>query len=346
MSLELDLPIRTEPTKPSRSNKPKPVEVVEEEITKEITREFKASKKEKTRREQRSPRKFRLVAIFTAVALGIGAWWTMLGPGSRVTVPSLIGGTLKQADKVLTPLGLTSEITKQEFSEEIEKGIIIQSDPEGGGKIKEGGVVKLILSKGPERYQIPNLEKLTINAATKLLTSLPLDPPVIEEVFNEKIPKGYVIGTEPKAGSQVKRGAGIKIIVSKGIEQVPLNNFIGKIGEEALNTLVEAGFKVVPKYSYSETVPSGAVISQEPNTEKEYPKGSKVNIVISKGSAYVFIPNVFSLTESKAKTLLTDLGLKVDVKRMGTKAIKKVTAISPKLGSKVLRGSKVTITVG
>ena len=346
MSLELDLPIRTEPTKPSRSNKPKPVEVVEEEITKEITREFKASKKEKTRREQRSPRKFRLVAIFTAVALGIGAWWTMLGPGSRVTVPSLIGGTLKQADKVLTPLGLTSEITKQEFSEEIEKGIIIQSDPEGGGKIKEGGVVKLILSKGPERYQIPNLEKLTIDAATKLLTSLPLDPPVIEEVFNEKIPKGYVIGTEPKAGSQVKRGAGIKIIVSKGIEQVPLNNFIGKIGEEALNTLVEAGFKVVPKYSYSETVPSGAVISQEPNTEKEYPKGSKVNIVISKGSAYVFIPNVFSLTESKAKTLLTDLGLKVDVKRMGTKAIKKVTAISPKLGSKVLRGSKVTITVG
>ena len=346
MSLELDLPIRTEPTKPSRSNKPKPVEVVEEEITKEITREFKASKKEKTRPEKRSPRKFRLVAIFTAVALGIGAWWTMLGPGSRVTVPSLIGGTLKQADKVLTPLGLTSEITKQEFSEEIEKGIIIQSDPEGGGKIKEGGVVKLILSKGPERYQIPNLEKLTIDAATKLLTSFPLDPPVIEEVFNEKIPKGYVIGTEPKAGSQVKRGAGIKIIVSKGIEQVPLNNFIGKIGEEALNTLVEAGFKVVPKYSYSENVPSGAVISQEPNTEKEYPKGSKVNIVISKGSAYVFIPNVFSLTESKAKTLLTDLGLKVDVKRMGTKAIKKVTAISPKLGSKVLRGSKVTITVG
>ena len=353
MSLELDLPIRTEPPKPVRSNKQKPVEVLTEaEVTKEITRDIKASdkqdkeKREKLPRVRKSGKKLRLVALLMAVALGIGAWWTMIGPGSRVTVPSLIGGTLKQADKVLTPLGLTSEITKQEFSEDIEKGIIIQSDPEGGGKIKEGGVVKLIVSKGPERYQIPDLAKLTIEAATKLLTSIPLDSPVIEEIFNDKIPKGYVVGTEPKAGSQVRRGAGIKIIVSKGIEQIPLNNFVGKTGEEALNTLVEAGFKVVPKYSYSETVPSGAVISQEPNTEKEYPKGSKVNLVISKGSAYVFIPNVFSLAESKAKTLLTDLGLKVDVKRMGTKAIKKVTAISPKVGSKVLRGSKVTITVG
>lgn len=346
MSLELDLPIRTEPPKPARSNKPKPVEMVEAEVTKEITREIKANKKEKRVREKKSSKKLRLVALFMAVAVGVGAWWTMIGPGSKVTVPSLIGGTLKQADKVLTPLGLTSEITKQEFNEDIGKGVIIQSDPEGGGKIKEGGVVKLIVSKGPERYQIPDLAKLTIEAATKLLTSIPLDSPIVEEVFNEKIPKGYVIGTEPKAGSQVKRGAGIKIIASKGIEQIPLSNFIGKTGEEALNTLVEAGFKVVPKYSYSETVPSGAVISQDPNTEKEYPKGSKVSLVISKGSAFVFIPNVFSLAESKAKALLTDLGLKVEVKRMGTKAIKKVTAISPKIGSKVLRGSKVTITVG
>ena len=93
-------------------------------------------------------------------------------------------------------------------------------------------------------------------------------------------------------------------------------------------------------------MPLGAVISQDPRVAKDYPKGSKVNLVISKGSAYVFIPNVYSLPESKAKSVLTALGLKVEIKRMGTKSIKKVTAISPKIGSKVLRGSKVTITVG
>ena len=347
MSLELDLPIRTEPAKSERSNKrnserAKQPEIVEDEKTKELKREGTRE----IRIERRPKKKFRTIALFFAVVVGFGAWWIMIGPGSKVTVPSLIGGTIKQADRVLKPLGLSSEISKEEFSEDIAKGIIIQSDPEGGGKIDEGGVVKLIVSRGPERYQIPDLSKLTLDAATKLLTSLPLDTPVIEEVFNDKIPKGYVIGSEPKSGSQVRRGSGIKIILSKGIEQIALANFVGKSGEEALNTLAESGFKVLPKYKYSETVPLGAVISQDPNVAKDYPKGSKVNLVISKGSAYVFIPNVYSLPESKAKSVLTALGLKVEIKRMGTKSIKKVTAISPKIGSKVLRGSKVTITVG
>jgi serine/threonine-protein kinase len=88
------------------------------------------------------------------------------------------------------------------------------------------------------------------------------------------------------------------------------------------------------------------VVSQDPAAAKDYPKGTAVSVNISKGSAYVFIPNVYSLSETKAKATLSALDLQVIVKRMGTKAVKQVTAISPKVGSKVLRGSKVTITVG
>ncbi len=76
------------------------------------------------------------------------------------------------------------------------------------------------------------------------------------------------------------------------------------------------------------------------------PKGSTVSLVISKGSQYVFIPNVFSLDQLKATQALQDLQLKVVVKKLGTKKVKKVTNISPKVGSKVKRGSVVTITVG
>ena len=281
-----------------------------------------------------------------AVAVGFGGWWTMIGPGSKVTVPSLIGGTLTDANNLLKPVGLTSDIAKQEYSEDISKGVIISTEPAGGDKIKEGGVVHLTLSKGPERYTIPSVSQLTVEAATKMLTSIPVASPVVQEVFNDKIPKGYVIGTEPTSGSQVKRGAGIKIIVSKGIEQIALTNFVNKSGEEALNTLTAAGFKVKPIYVFSETTPLGAVVSQSPSEAKDYPKGTAVSLSISKGSAYVFIPNVYSLSETKAKSILTALDLKVTVKRMGTKAVKQVTAISPKSGSKVLRGSKVTITVG
>ena len=342
MSLELDLPVRKEAPKPAKK---KEEVIVEEETTTEITKPLKV-KREKEPKEKKPRRKFGKVALILAIALGFGGWWTLIGPGARVTVPSMVGGTITDADRLLKPVGLTSEVTKQEFSEDVAKGVIISTDPAAGDKVKEASVVHLTLSRGPERYTIPSVSQLTAEAATKLLTSIPIATPVVDEVFNDKIPKGYVIGTDPASGTQVKRGAGIRLIVSKGIEQIALINFSNKSGEEAINTLTDSGFKVSPKYVYSETVPLGAVVSQSPSEAKDYPKGTSVSLIISKGSAYVFIPNVYSLSETKAKSILTSLDLQVTVKRMGTKAIKQVTAISPKIGSKVLRGSKVTITVG
>ena len=339
MSLELDLPIRQETPKPSKRK-----EKVEEELTREITREI--SKPENKEKFKKPKRKFRKVALILAVAVGIGGWWSLIGPGARVTVPSLVGGTMSDAENLLKPIGLTSEVSKEEFSEDLQKGIIISTSPAGGDKVKEGAVVLITLSKGPERYSIPMVAQLTVEAAIKVLSSIPIAEPVVQQIFSEKIPKGYVISSEPVMGTKVKRGAGIKLVVSKGIEQIPLINFVNKSGEEALNTLTTAGFKVTPKYEFSETVPAGAVISQNPSEVKSYPKGSALSLVISKGSAYVFIPNVYSLSEAKAKSVLTALDLQVTIKRMGTKAVKQVTAISPKVGSKVLRGSKVTITVG
>jgi serine/threonine-protein kinase len=341
MSLELDLPVRKEVPKPVKK-KEVTAEVIEEEATTEITKPVKV-KREKVRKPRK---KFGKVAILLAVAIGIGGWWNLIGPGARVTVPSVIGGTMTDANNLFKPVGLTAEVSKQVFSEDVPKGEIIETNPAAGDKVKEASVVQITLSKGPERYTIPSVAQLTTDAATKLLTSIPVANPIIDEVFNDKIPKGYVIGTDPASGTQVKRGAGVRLIVSKGIEQIPLVNFVNKSGEEAINTLTDAGFKVTPKYVYSETVPLGAVVSQSPSDAKSYPKGTAVSLIVSKGSAFVYIPNVYSLSETKAKSILTSLDLQVTVKRMGTKAVKQVTSISPKIGSKVVRGSKVTITVG
>jgi serine/threonine-protein kinase len=99
-------------------------------------------------------------------------------------------------------------------------------------------------------------------------------------------------------------------------------------------------------YAINEKVLSGVVVSQSQSGIDVAPKGSTVVLVISKGSQYVFIPNVFSLDQVKATQALQDLQLKVVVKKLGSKKVKKVTNISPKVGTKVKRGSTVTITVG
>ena len=346
MKLALDLPMEPIKEKPRGKMKKAVEEEKEESIeVKETTQEIRAAK-EKKKKASKRVRRNRKVAIILAIALGIGGWYTLVGPGSRVVVPSVVGGTYEQALSTLTPLGLTTVILEKRFDEDIAKGAIIETSPPGGGRVESGGEVKLIVSKGPERYIIPSVKGLTPEAATTALEKFPLIVGANTEVFNKEIPKGFVISTKPESGTEVKRDTPVSLVISKGVETVALVSYSGKSGEQALNELNDLGFDVESTYAFNERVLSGVVISQTPTGVDVAPKGSTVVLVISKGSQYVFIPNVFSLDQIKATQALQDLQLKVVVKKLGTKKVKKVTNISPKVGSKVKRGSVVTITVG
>jgi serine/threonine-protein kinase len=345
LDLGLDLPV--EPIREKARKKIKDEPIKEETVeVKETTRELKR-KEEKKKRASARVRRNRKVALILAIALGIGGWWTLVGPGSRVVVPSTVGGSFNEAVASFTPLGLTAVVLENRFDEEIAKGKIIESEPPGGGKVDAGGSVKLIISKGPERYTIPSIAGLTPEAAQGAITKLPLTIGTTTEVFNSEIPKGFVISSTPASGSSVKRDSKVNLIISKGIEQIALVSYVGKSGEQALNELTEAGFNVEPGYAFSETTPELAVISQSPEGGASANKGGTVKILISKGPRYTFIPKTIITMEAGAgKAMLESLGLKVKVVSIGNAKKKVVKKVSPAVNTKVLRGSLVTITVG
>ena len=345
MDLGLDLPVEPIREKPRKKVKEVvPVEVTAPvvETTKEIRR-----KEEKKKHASKRVRRNRKVALILAVALGIGGWWTLVGPGSRVVVPSTIGGSFDEAVGVIGPLGLTAVVIENRFDEEIPKGKIIESIPAGGGKVEAGGTVKLILSKGPERYAIPMTTGLTPEAAQIALKKYPLLVGTVNEVFNPDIPKGFVISSSPVSGTSVKRDTTVNLLVSKGIEQIALASYLGKSGEQALNELTEAGFSVEAGYAFNETVPELAVISQSPAGGTTANKGGKVTILISKGPRNTVIPKTVITMEAKAaQQMLEALGLKVKVVSIGNNKKKVVKKVSPAVNTTVKRGSLVTITVG
>jgi serine/threonine-protein kinase len=344
LSLELDIPMQKISEKPSRSKiKKGKAEPVKEVTVEKPVHELTAGTK---RRISKRVRRNRIIAVLLAVALGIGGWYALIGPGSRIVVPSIVGASLDEANAALTPLGLSSEVTEKRFDEEIAAGKILESDPSGGGKVDTGGVVKLVISKGQERYVIPVLTGLTPEVAIKTLTNQPLKSAGIAEEFNSTIPKGLVISSNPSNGQKVKRDTPVTILVSKGVEEIAYSTYVGQSGDQAQNELTDAGFNVESTFAYSETIAAGAVISQTPAGLVSAPKGSTITLVVSKGSKFVFIPNVYSIETSKAIAALKDLGLKVKVRSMGKKSVKNVTNVSPKVGAKVLRGTVVTITVG
>ena len=344
LSLELDIPMQKISEKSSKMKKkklkPEPVREITEEKPK---REMTAGTK---RRTSKRVRRNRIIAATLAVALGIGSWYALIGPGSRIVVPSVVGASIEEANAALAPLGLTSEVIERRFDEDIASGKILESDPSGGDKVDAGGRVNLVVSKGQERYVIPVLTGLTPSAALKVLTSQPLKSAGISEEFNTTIPKGLVISSNPPNGQKVKRDTPVSILVSKGIEEIALTTYVGQSADQAQNELTEAGFNVESSFAYSETVAAGAVVSQTPAGVVSAPKGTTITLVVSKGSKFVFIPNVYSIETNKAMATLKDLGLKVKVRSIGKKTVKYVTNVSPKIGTKVLRGTVVTITVG
>jgi serine/threonine-protein kinase len=356
MSLGLDLPVEPIREKSQKKETTKSEifatnehqekdEEKSKDIKKETTRQLRR-KEEKKKRASRRVRRNRKIALVLAIAVGVAGWWSLVGPGSQVVVPSTVGATYEEAVSVLQPLGLTSAIIENRFDEEIAKGSVIESNPAGGGRVQANGTVNFIISKGPERYTIPKTTGLTVSAAQNAISRFPLEILPINETFSDEIPKGFVIQTRPESGTSVKRDAQVEIIVSKGIEQVALASYLGKSGEQALNELTEAGFDVEPTYAYSESVLELAVISQNPAGGSALDKGAKVSIVISKGPRYTFIPETIIAMESvAAQNLLKSLGLKPKVISTGRNRVKYVISVSPVKKTKVERGSVVTIKV-
>ncbi len=349
LSLELDLPPlaikevgKRDGAKRLRRDKDREVEIPKnQEAAVKKEKSSSIAKKALSKRVKRN----RQIAALIAIALGIGIWYVIVGPGSKVIVPSLAGLTVKEATSELADLGLDLKVEREEFSEDIPENRVIKSSPAGGGRISPDGTVEVTISKGKERYIVPTLQGLKIEIAEGLISDNNLVVGEIIEEFSSEFPKGFIMRSSPAAGERIKRDSQVTLYISKGVEQVGISSYQGKSGEQALNELTEAGFEVETKYVFNEDLPIGAVVSQIPSGG-DIDKGSVITLTVSKGSQFVFIPNVFSLSEAKAIDTLKDLDLKVVVKKVGNKKTKVVTNISPKVGDKVKRGSTVTITVG
>ena len=113
LSLELDIPMQKISEKPSRSKMKKTKAEPVKEITQEKpVRELTAGTK---RRISKRVRRNRIIAMGLAVAVGIASWYVIIGPGSRIVVPSVVGASLDEANAALSPLGLTSIVTEKRF---------------------------------------------------------------------------------------------------------------------------------------------------------------------------------------------------------------------------------------
>jgi serine/threonine-protein kinase len=259
------------------------------------------------------------------------------------TVPRLEGKPLEQAQQIADARGLDFEIERRAFSSEV-SGVVIKQSAQPGSEVEEGSAVSVVVSKGPELVDVPSVSGLTLPQARRAIQKQRLQVGKVENVFDDRVPKGHVIEQNPASG-QLEVGQKIDLTVSKGREPVSVPDVVGLSEDQAGTLLAGANLQISVTEGFSATVEEGHVISQTPAADEARPVGTTVTIVVSKGPRHFSMPDVGPLTEGQAVAKLEGLALEVKVVQLPNTTGHNVVSQDPAAGKTVKQGEQVTIYV-
>ncbi|HVE75038.1 MAG TPA: Stk1 family PASTA domain-containing Ser/Thr kinase, partial [Mycobacteriales bacterium] len=284
-----------------------------------------------------------LLALVIALALiaSVGGWY--LGSGRYTSAPGVLDLPQAQAQAQLLAAGFDSSVSAEQiFDENVPVGHVAEQDPAPGGRIRKGGEVTLVLSRGPDRRLVPQLAGLTQAAAVAALEAVGLTLGKVTQEFSGAA-IGIVIRSGPVMGQRLRPGEAVALVVSKGVEQLPVPDVTGRSAGSATTALRKAGFAVATVEVFDETVPSGRVVGQTPNGGRA-PRGSTVTLRVSKGPELIAIPDLRGQPRDTAVATLDRLGLRsrIDSLPFGPGTVR---GSDPPPGRQVRRGTVVTLFV-
>ena len=163
---------------------------------------------------------------------------------------------------------------------------------------------------------------------------------------SDEVPRDHVISQDPPAGTEVREGSTVTLTISGGRGTVPVPAVEGRPREEAEQILTDAGFRVRVRQAFSDTVPEGNVISQQPQAGRQATRGRTVTITVSRGVPPVEVPRLIGLSREEAEQQLSNLGLSAEVsERESTRPPGTVLDQDPDEGERVQRGATVRLVV-
>ena len=251
--------------------------------------------REEIRKEIRAEERNRMATIAvvacSAVAIiAIAVFLVLLVNGvlfnksnTLVLVPDYVGDYY---DQVEAPVGLSIEIGKYQHSDTYAKGMIIDQKPVAGSNVAQGNKITLTVSIGPEPVEkmMENLIGRDVSDAKDFLVGQGMNPLTYDE-FNDHIPEGKVIRTQPEPGEPLTDGQTVYVYYSKGpvIQKEEMPKVTDLSYDVAYRILKEQGFEVVePEYKYSDKK-QGTVIAQSVDRGVMVDVTSKIVLTVSKG---------------------------------------------------------------
>ncbi|GMA23885.1 hypothetical protein GCM10025864_16440 [Luteimicrobium album] len=322
------------------------------------------------------------VTDYTGVSAPVDVEDAPQAPSDRTTTPTtpepaaativvpkgLVGQPFATVQKKLEGLGLKVAKPTKAYSATVKAGSVLRVTPGSGSKVKVGSTVRAVVSQGQKpatTVKIPDglagQPLATVQAKLKALGLKVADPTT---AYSDDVPKGSVVSTTPGAGTAVKAGSTVQVVVSQGQKPATTVKIPDGLAGQPLATvqakLKALGLKVAdPTTAYSDDVPKGSVVSTTPGAGTAVKAGSTVQVVVSQGqkpATTVTIPTGLVGQDADAvQAALVDLGLKVvvdpteqpsdTVPAGGVLSLTRGDGIEVVEGSEVDAGSTVTIVV-
>jgi beta-lactam-binding protein with PASTA domain len=276
------------------------------------------------------------------------------GSASAASVPAVVGLKQSNAVRQLNDRGLVPRLDTK--PSKFPAGTVFAQDPGAGTHVSRGSLVKLSVSAAAQ-IPVPSVVGMRTSVAVSQLKAAGLQSQVT--AVPAKAALGVVVKETPAAGTKVAKGSTVSLQASKGESTVP--EVTGQPAADAKAALQTAGLTPV-EFKVPSAQPKGTVTAQKPVANKKVPRGSKVRINVSTGSASspgatttgnttspaqtIKVPNVVGVQQTVAQRRLHAAGLGSQVRYVSSqKPSGQVVAESPAAGTTVKKGSKVQISV-
>jgi beta-lactam-binding protein with PASTA domain len=205
--------------------------------------------------------------------------------------------------------------------------------------------------KSEDTVIVPDLVGKDVVSALELLTDLQLNTKVSGSEYSRQFPKNHVIFQEPEAGSEIKKDRDVRIILSKGPQNILMPNLVTLSEQQARMIIEENGLSSGHlSHTYSSSVEQDHVITQVPTAGSMITRGAKVDMLVSLGPHPVkyIMPDLSGLSLDQAVFLIEKAHLRVgDIRSQFdiNKDRNDVLHQEPLAGYQVLESSPVNLVI-
>ena len=223
-----------------------------------------------------------LLMLLSAVGafLGFGKFWSL----NEVVVPSVVGKQIDTARNILLSHNLRVSLSEA-YSDKVPAGHVISQQPEADSTVKEQRAIMLVVSKGGEITNIPDLRGLNRRDAELQIKNAGLVLGRVDEQYAQDSVQDNVLSQNPRPPAQVAKGTAIDLVVSKGPSprKLVLPDFqglaISNVTAQLENLKLKPG--KITEVSNDRATP-GTVVGQNPPAATEVMEGSVIDLTVTK----------------------------------------------------------------